>query len=199
MKQHVFTQINMSFSLCPRQFYFLSSPTFLFSLCYVRRIISSEPLGQVSLFWSYEKTSSIIKNIQISVGCKNWFLENIWVLNFHYKEVSVYKILIEMMMFCFLTWMFSPGMPKSHIDKTVIIFLARNWRTRAVKFRPKISDEFLSIWAKFPQFSKFFGWAMDEIRPNWEKFTRNFWGRTSTARIRPFRTSFAKKKITVYD
>jgi hypothetical protein len=39
---------------------------------------------------------------------------------------------------------------------------------------------------------------MDEIRPNWEKFARNFWGRASTARIRPFRTSFAQKKITVY-
>jgi hypothetical protein len=39
---------------------------------------------------------------------------------------------------------------------------------------------------------------MNEIRPNWEKFARNFCGRTSTARIRPFRTSFAQKKITVY-
>jgi hypothetical protein len=67
-----------------------------------------------------------------------------------------------------------------------------------LSFAPKISGEFLSIWAKFPQFSKFFSWAMDEIHPNWEKFARNFWGRTSTARIRPFRTSLAQKKITVY-
>jgi hypothetical protein len=41
-----------------------------------------------------------------------------------------------------------------------------------LSFAPKISGEFLSIWAKFPQFSKFFGWAMDEIRPNWEKFAQ---------------------------
>jgi hypothetical protein len=54
-----------------------------------------------------------------------------------------------------------------------------------LSFVPKISGEFLSIWAKFLQISKFFGWPMDEIRPNWEKLARNFWGRTSTARIRP--------------
>jgi hypothetical protein len=56
-----------------------------------------------------------------------------------------------------------------------------------LSFAPKISGEFLSIWAKFPQISKFFGWTMDEIRPNRKKFARNFWGRTSTARIRPVR------------
>jgi hypothetical protein len=28
---------------------------------------------------------------------------------------------------------------------------------------------------------------MDEIHLNWKKFARNFWGRTSTARIRPVR------------
>jgi hypothetical protein len=56
-----------------------------------------------------------------------------------------------------------------------------------LSFAPKISGEFLSIWAKFPQISKFFGWTMDEIRPNRKKLARNFWGRTSTARIRPVR------------
>jgi hypothetical protein len=39
-----------------------------------------------------------------------------------------------------------------------------------LSFAPKISGEFLSIWANFPQISKFFGWTMDEIRPNWKKF-----------------------------
>jgi hypothetical protein len=64
-----------------------------------------------------------------------------------------------------------------------------------LSFAPKISGEFLSIWAKFPQISKFFGWTMDEIRPNRQKFARNFWGRTSTARIRPVRP---KKIYCVY-
>jgi hypothetical protein len=57
-----------------------------------------------------------------------------------------------------------------------------------LSFALKIAGEFLSIWASFPQISKFFGWTMDEIRPNRKKFARNFWGRTSTARIRPVRS-----------
>jgi hypothetical protein len=32
-----------------------------------------------------------------------------------------------------------------------------------LSFASKISGEFLSIWAKFPQNSKFFGCKMDEI------------------------------------
>jgi hypothetical protein len=43
-----------------------------------------------------------------------------------------------------------------------------------LSFAPEISGEFLSIWAKFPQNSKFFGCKMDEIRPNRKKFARNF-------------------------
>jgi hypothetical protein len=34
-----------------------------------------------------------------------------------------------------------------------------------LSFAPKISGEFLLIWTKFPQISKFFGSTMDEIRP----------------------------------
>jgi hypothetical protein len=40
---------------------------------------------------------------------------------------------------------------------TVIIFLARNVRIRAVKFRLKNFGRIFSIWAKFPQIGKFFG------------------------------------------
>jgi hypothetical protein len=48
--------------------------------------------------------------------------------------------------------------------------------------------------------SKFVGQKfadLEKIHPNRQTFARNFLGQNLTARIRPFRTSFAKKKITV--
>jgi hypothetical protein len=68
-----------------------------------------------------------------------------------------------------------------------LFFSPKMGDTAQLNFAQKISGEFLSIWAKFPQISKFFGWTMDEIRLNRKKFARHFWGRTSTARIRPVR------------
>jgi hypothetical protein len=76
---------------------------------------------------------------------------------------------------------------------TVIIFLARNGRTRAVKFRPKISGDFFSIWAKFPQFSKFFGWAMDEIRPKLGEIRQIFLRANLNCADSPISNKFRKK------
>jgi hypothetical protein len=39
---------------------------------------------------------------------------------------------------------------------------------------------------------------LGKIRPNWQNFARKFLGQNFPARIRPFQTSFAQNKITVY-
>jgi hypothetical protein len=67
----------------------------------------------------------------------------------------------------------------SFYPDTVIIFSTEMGESTQFSFAPKNSGEFLSIWAKFPQISKFFS--------QWTEFAQNFWGRTSTARIRPVR------------
>jgi hypothetical protein len=72
-----------------------------------------------------------------------------------------------------------------------------NGRIRAVKFRPKICGRILFDLGEFrPMSSQKFA-DLGEIHPNRQNFARNFLGRNLTARIRPFQTSFAQKKITV--
>jgi hypothetical protein len=42
-----------------------------------------------------------------------------------------------------------------------------------LSFASKISGEFLSIWAKIPQISNFFGLIMDKIRPKSEEIIKS--------------------------
>jgi hypothetical protein len=73
-----------------------------------------------------------------------------------------------------------------------VLKIIENGRIRAVKFRPKICGRILFVLGEFrPMSSQKFA-DLEEICPDRQNFARNL-----TARIRPFRTSFAQKKITV--
>jgi hypothetical protein len=81
---------------------------------------------------------------------------------------------------------------------TVILVRPKTGESAQLSLAPKFVGEFLLIWANFvPMSSQKFA-DLGKIRPNRQNFARNFLGRNLTARIRPFRTSFAQKKITVY-
>jgi hypothetical protein len=81
---------------------------------------------------------------------------------------------------------------------TVILVRPKTGESAQSSFAPKFVGEFLLIWANFvPMSSQEFA-DMGEIHPNRQNFARKFLRRNLTARICPFRPSFAKKKITVY-
>jgi hypothetical protein len=70
-------------------------------------------------------------------------------------------------------------------------------KTAQLSFAPKFVGNFFLIWANFISMSSQNIADLGEIRPNQPNFARKILGRNLTARIRPFRASFAQKKITV--
>jgi hypothetical protein len=84
---------------------------------------------------------------------------------------------------------------------TVIIFLARNGRIRAVKFRrfrPKNFGRISFDLGKIFPNQQILRLNNGRNSPKSEKIRPKFSRRNLTVRIRPFRTIFAQKKITVY-
>jgi hypothetical protein len=80
---------------------------------------------------------------------------------------------------------------------TVVLVRPKTGKSAQLSFAPKFLGEILSIWANFVQCPSQKFADLGENRPNRQNFAQKILGRNLTAWIRPFRTSFAKKKITV--
>jgi hypothetical protein len=80
---------------------------------------------------------------------------------------------------------------------TVIIFLAQNGRIRAVKFRSKNFGRISFDLGEISPNQQILRLNNGRNSPKSEEIRPKFFRRNLTARIRPFRTIFAQKKITV--